>query len=164
MTIGKLTALERLEIKNCRHLSGAGLAHLKELTALYYLDLGHCHDLHQGLEFLADLPRLALLDLTGTGLRNGELEHVMRIPKLCVLYLAECQEIDDVGIAHLAGASGLGGLWLSGCGRVTDGSIQHLARLTALKELKLDGTQVSPTGIAELRKKLPNCRVEYEPD
>ena len=164
LTIGKFTSLERLELKHCRQLSGGGLAHLKGLTQLHYLDFGHCRDLHQGLEFLADLPRLTVLDLTGTGLSNGELEHVTSIPKLRVLSLAECQEIDDVGIAHLAGASGLDGLWLSGCGRVTDGSIEHLSRLTSLKELKLDRTRVTPAGIAELRKRLPGCEIKSESD
>ena len=53
---------------------------------------------------------------------------------------------------------------LSGCERVTDDSIDHLSRLTSLKELKVDRTQMSPAGIAELRKRLPGCDVKYEPE
>ena len=164
VAIGTLTALSSLTLENCRQLSGAGLAHLKGLTELTRLELGHCRELHQGLENLINLPRLSYLDLTGTGLSNGELAHVARIPKLYGLSLAECPEIDDVGIAHLAGASKLDQLWLSGCGRVTDGSIEHLSRLTSLKSLKLDRTQVTPAGIAELRKRLPSCKIEHEPE
>jgi hypothetical protein len=36
----------------------------------------------------------------------------------------------------------------------------HLKELTNLKGLILDGTQITDSGVAELQKALPKCRIE----
>jgi len=40
---------------------------------------------------------------------------------------------------------------------VTDAGLKELAGLKSLQELVLDGTQVTDTGVAELRETLPKC-------
>ncbi|MDZ4817405.1 MAG: hypothetical protein SGJ20_00365 [Planctomycetota bacterium] len=44
---------------------------------------------------------------------------------------------------------------------ITDRSLPHLYRFSKLSRLDLRGTQVSDKGIQELKKHLPQCRVEH---
>ena len=44
---------------------------------------------------------------------------------------------------------------------MTDAGLQHLKGLTNLQTLELDNTQVTATGLTDLRKALPDCQIEY---
>jgi len=44
---------------------------------------------------------------------------------------------------------------------VTDEGLQHLTGLRTLEWLELSGTQLTEQGIEELRKALPNCRIDW---
>jgi hypothetical protein len=44
--------------------------------------------------------------------------------------------------------------------RVTDAGLQHLRGLSKLKKLNLSGTDVTPSGVRELQRHLPDCRFE----
>ena len=67
--------------------------------------------------------------------------------------------IIDEGLAHLKGLSSLKELDLGGTS-ISDDGLVHLKGLKNLKELFLGGNLVFPEGIAELRKTLPNCKIE----
>jgi hypothetical protein len=44
---------------------------------------------------------------------------------------------------------------------ISDAAIVHLKQLPMLKSLVLNGTSITPAGIAELQAALPNCIIEY---
>ena len=50
-------------------------------------------------------------------------------------------------------------LWLSNTD-VTNECVERLANLKSLEFLAIDGTQISASGVALLRKKLPNLTIE----
>ena len=41
-----------------------------------------------------------------------------------------------------------------------DGGLEHLKTMTGLKQLSLGNTKVTAGGIAELKKALPECKIE----
>ncbi len=43
--------------------------------------------------------------------------------------------------------------------QITDAGLEHLTGLTKLETLWLDDTQVTDTGVAELKKVLPKCSI-----
>ena len=43
--------------------------------------------------------------------------------------------------------------------QVTDAGLVHLKGMTKLERLYLAGTKVTTTGVADLKKALPNCRI-----
>jgi hypothetical protein len=47
--------------------------------------------------------------------------------------------------------------------QISDASIDPLARLERLESLDLRETRVSEDGIAELRRRLPDCTVRWTP-
>jgi hypothetical protein len=42
---------------------------------------------------------------------------------------------------------------------ITDAAVPHLARLTQLRELDVAKTGISPTGLEELKKALPQAKI-----
>jgi hypothetical protein len=60
--------------------------------------------------------------------------------------------IDDRGLSHIAGLTGLKVLWVEGPG-VSDLGLEMLTNLTKLRELSLDGTSISDAGLVHLEKK-----------
>jgi hypothetical protein len=53
-------------------------------------------------------------------------------------------------------------LWLCRS-RITDASVEILAQFSSLRELNVNCTEITPQGMAELRRALPACRF-VEPD
>ena len=52
-------------------------------------------------------------------------------------------------------------LTLYECRNITDAGLKELANLKQLKTLVLNGTKVTRSGVAQLQKALPNCRINY---
>ena len=48
-----------------------------------------------------------------------------------------------------------------GYSQITDVGLKELAKLENLGSLELDKTQVTDAGVAELKKALPNCEIQY---
>jgi hypothetical protein len=46
---------------------------------------------------------------------------------------------------------------------VGDGGLKHLHGLTGLQELDLTGIEVTPEGLADLRRALPKCQIVTRP-
>jgi hypothetical protein len=54
--------------------------------------------------------------------------------------------------------------WKLGCSlpwptQITDAGVVHLRGLTKLQRLDLDYNKVTDTGVADLQKALPNCKI-----
>ncbi len=138
-------------------ISGTGLVHLKELNKLEHIKLDYCTVLTTGLEHL---PRgLTQLFLKRTKVNDGELVHLKELTKLTELCLLECSQVTGATLGHLP--QGLTTLDLGGT-PVTDAGLVHLRGLSKLKLLRLHKTKVTAAGIEELRKALPQCKIEWD--
>lgn len=104
------------------------------------------------LEHLLGLPRLRALRLAETKITSEGLKTVGQIKTLKALDLRMC-EIDGDSLSHLTGLSELVELRFSGKERITDiedPGMAHIAKLIKLRSLSLDGLWVSEDGIKTL--------------
>jgi hypothetical protein len=102
-----------------------------------------------GMEHLAELPHLEILNLTSNKITDTDLAHVKCLPRLQVLYVIS-NNITDVGVEHLKELRQLDSLYLFGK-QLTDAGLEHLEELTQLESLDLSGTQITDAGLDHLR-------------
>jgi WD40 repeat protein len=138
--LSNLASLRTLNLFNTK-ITGAGLAHLKGLTALEEIDLSW--PLPGYAEAVCDSFRPRPLD-------EGALEHLKALPALRAVNL-EYTALGEVGCGHLGGLTNLRDLDLR-CARVTDGMLRRLAGLTRLQRLELTRTAVTDRGMAALAR------------
>jgi Leucine-rich repeat (LRR) protein len=86
--------------------------------------------------------------LSGTGVRDAELVHLTKAPRLRELSLAGAT-ISDRGLAHVATLQQLTQLDLTQT-EVTNAGLAHVARLTQLIDLNLQKTKVTDPGLTRL--------------
>ena len=136
--------------------SAAGHARLRQLNVR---DNDRITD--TGLADVARLGRLQKLVLKGCPrLSDAGLSHLGRLPALSSLDLEECPRVTDAGLKALAPLAGrLTKLSLKDCPRVSDVGLHELARFTRLEKLYLDGSGVTPAGVARERSARRNCVV-----
>ncbi len=184
--IGRLKRLERLDLFDSA-VTDAGLAHLKGLNCLQTLDLSATDIGDTGLAHLEGLTDLKELDLRSTKVTDGGLVHLRTLRNLQALYLCGTQ-VSDAGLAYINHLTNLQELNLIGT-HVSDAGVVHLKTLPKLKFLCLGGTEVgdeglkhlrsmaslrvldlyseepntrlTPAGVSELQRALPNVRIEY---
>ncbi|MBL9114263.1 MAG: protein kinase [Verrucomicrobiaceae bacterium] len=110
------------------------------------------------LVHLSSMSNLSQLRLEGWhGLTGSGLEHLKEKRKLVSLSINECPDFDRHGITAAAAFSNLETLSIVGAHRITDEDVKQLAPLVKLRSLGLGGTSVTPQGIAELQKLMPEC-------
>jgi RNA polymerase sigma factor (sigma-70 family) len=117
-----------------RLATDAILGQLQDLRSLQRLYLGSSSITNVGLEYFRNLKSLRVLDLGNTRVTNEGLKHLAELDGLFALALVQT--------------------------RVTDAGLEHLKGLKGLQHLLLQGTQVSDAGVNELRKALPQCKVQ----
>lgn len=105
---------------------------------------------------LRDLYGLRFLSLTGTGLTNAGLEHLIGLPELLQLSLADTR-VTDAGLPRLKSLSRLELLKLDRTW-ITDSGVEHLCGFAQLRALSLIDTQITDASLPRL-KSLP--RLEY---
>jgi hypothetical protein len=94
---------------------------------------------------------------------DADLARLARLPNLRRLHLARSVDVTDVGLKHLEKLRHLKLLVLDDADQVTDRGLRSLGRLKSLKLLQLDlGRRMTRAGIEQLKRDLPNCRVEIE--
>jgi hypothetical protein len=130
--------LRRLYASRTR-ISDAGLMHIAELSGLEQLDIRQTEVGDDGMIHLSAMTNLRKLWLWGT-------------------------RVSDRGIARLRDVVNLQELWLDGLTSVTDASLAYLVDINTLREVGLSGTAVTSNGVAEFRRALPECRVNYDED
>jgi serine/threonine protein kinase/Leucine-rich repeat (LRR) protein len=81
----------------------AGLAKLKGLSALTYLNVAGSPITDDGLAHLRDLPALQTLDLKNTAITDAGLEHLATLTKLTVLFATDTK-VSKEGVEKLAKA------------------------------------------------------------
>ncbi|CAK6967457.1 uncharacterized protein si:ch73-173p19.1 [Scomber scombrus] len=100
---------------------------------------------------LAELSSLQTLNLDGTGVTEGSLEHIATHPTLSSLSLAGIPVMDGNHALQIISGLRLSQLTLPGRHSVTDSGLSFLSRLSLLSELDLtDYTQVTDQGVSQL--------------
>jgi len=99
-----LPALVLLNLSENRSITGAGLAHLRGLPGIRYLNLSSC------------------------GLSNPGLEHLKGLPRLERLDLSYCNRLTDLSVKSLRALQNLTFLDLQGCVKITNGGLSKLQR------------------------------------
>jgi Leucine Rich repeat len=138
--------------------SNAGLQHLSALNRLESLNLIGASFSDASLEFLASLPQLRTLVLYNTPITNAGLAHLRGLKQLRVLDLRETR-ISDAGLEQLAALAQLSVLYVDSP-EITDTGLEKLCVLKSLSSLDIRGTRVTENGVANLKRALPDCKIE----
>lgn len=158
-----LSALEKLGFME-NGLGDKALAYVGKLESLTHLTFGDHAVTDAGLEHLAGLKKLTYLNLCFPDKKHGGMisdkgmDEIAKITSLETLDLRATQ-ITDAGVARLKSLPKLKELLLNNTA-ITD---QGLVYLQQVKSLRLVGVfnckGVTASGIAQLRKALPECVV-----
>ena len=70
--------------------------------------------------------------------------------------------LTDEGMRHVSWLGVVKGVFIYGV-PITDAGLRWLKGLKKLKSVRLERTQVTALGVAELQKALPTCEVEWHP-
>jgi RNA polymerase sigma factor (sigma-70 family) len=130
-------------------VTGAGLQELAGLRHLEVLDLVRSRVTDAGLKELAGLRPLRRLYLSSSKVTDAGLKPLAGLTQLQALSLFNTQTT-DAGLKELAGLAGLQRLYLGRTG-VTDAGLKELAGLRHLQNLDLENTAVTDAGLKELR-------------
>ncbi len=116
----------------------------------------------EGLELVASLDEVVILNLRDTKITSAGLQHIRNFTNLRRLHI-ERTAVDDSGIQFLVSLSQLEYLNLYGT-NITNESLKSLAGLKNLRQLFVWQTGVTPKGVEELKKSLPNLKVSMGVD
>jgi len=111
------------------------------------------------LRQIARLNTLRFLDIGNTMVTDEGLEPLSRCKDLTSLQLRYVS-VGDTGIAYVATLSSLSNLNLEGTD-MTDAALESLAALDNLTRLNLKHTALTEEAVDQLRKRLPNCTIEF---
>ena len=134
--VGVLTDLQYLSFITSRQgqgISGTGLAQLRHLSRLRFLDLLGHPITDDGLRHLPSFPELETIDLRSTEITDKGVEQLKRFKKL-----------RHVALDHT---------------QVSDAGLEHLRDLPNLETLVLRYTKVTDHGVQKLQAVLPNCKI-----
>jgi hypothetical protein len=148
--IGKLTQLQVLRIDGAM-VTDRGMEHLAGLSDLEVLDLTRSTKVsNAGVAHLAGLTRMKRLWLSTLDIDSGALPHLARLTDLELLHL-DRTEIGDENFEVVADKAGLRelNLWST---QVTSAAVAHLAPLKRLETLELTETKIDPAALPVLGK------------
>jgi hypothetical protein len=132
--IAGLSAIQNLSLAQTT-TSSTGLKHIRALSCLTSLHLAQTNVTGEGLRQLGGMSRLVKLDLANTKLGDAD--------------LAMLEPLESLEFLGLLGT------------RITDLSGEHLAQFTGLTFLDLYDTGFTVSGVAQLSKSLPDCRINF---
>lgn len=156
--LGTLTNLEILNVAECKAISSKGLQVLANMPRLRILNLSKTKMSDQDLDLLKGLSHLTDLGLQSTKITDMAMEHLVKFPGLEGLDLAQTK-ITDAGLKALAQLKNLRALDLSSTAVGDDGMV-HIAKLTNLRNLLIPSTKVTDSGLVHL-KNLSNLQSLY---
>ena len=133
--------------------------HLAVLKDVRSINLSETLITDAGLVHLAKLPNIRRLFLYGTKVTDKGLPHLKGLVSLETLCLDETR-VSDEGLENIRGLKALEVLHLRSRLPVSDRSIPLIIRFEKLRELKVEGTKITPEGLERLKRKLPDCRIE----
>lgn len=128
-----------------------------EFAATERLNLENTNITDASLVHLSGLKNLKRLVLENTNVTDTGLSHVSTLTSLQGLNLEETH-VTDAGLPKLENLTLLQELSLNKT-RVSDDGLPHLWVHTGLTGLDLRNTDVTESGVADLKSRLPNCKV-----
>ncbi|WP_417396975.1 leucine-rich repeat domain-containing protein [Gimesia chilikensis] len=142
-------------------ISNEGLAALAKIPQLVELDLSENSLLSDpGMQHLSGLKEMQKLNLWRVALTDEGIKPLQGLTKMKWLNLDNTQ-VTDAGLKYLKDMHQLEFLHL-GSTPVSDAGLPALEGLTSLKELTVTRTAVSEAGVQELKKKLPNTKIQLK--
>ena len=146
-------------LNGCVAVNDIELANIAGLSAVHNLSLAQTTTSDIGLKRIRAFSRLMSLLLAQTDVTGEGLKQLGGMSRLVKLDLANTK-LGDADIAMLEPLESLEFLGLLGT-EITDASAPHLAQFTGLTSLDLYDTRLTVTGVTQLSKSLPNCRINY---
>jgi Leucine-rich repeat (LRR) protein len=137
-------------------ITDAGVAHLRGMDQLQWLDLSFTATGDMAVARFAKSSQLRQLNLERTRITNGSLDVIKEFRRLEELDLSHTR-IGDQALEKLPRLTRLKVLWLTGT-LITDDGLAALSSLRNLEQLDVQGTRVSSEALERLRKQLPKLR------
>lgn len=175
--IAKLAALKNLTSASFFHLSfrmkgftGSGFSAWKDIPKLERLTVAGMTMGDKGFAAIAEIKGLKELRAWHTYRTEASNKEIAKLPNLTALRLGQRLprgkgrplSISDQSIPTLAGIKSLQRLEI-GETHFTLKALEQLKKLPDLKRLKIYNTQFKERDIVDLRKRLPNTQVDFEP-
>ena len=129
-----------------------------DLEKVRYLSLAFQKITDVSLKDVAKLKNIESLNLSRTQITDAGLMEVAKLQKIEQLIMTQCTKTTDTGLKDVAKLQSLKKLFLERT-KITDAGLKEVAKLRKLRSLGLNGTQITDTGVAELKKVLPNCKI-----
>ena len=156
-SVGRLKHLRQLNLAET-NVTDEGLAYLVELENLYDLNLSGTRIGDAGLQYIARLPRLRKLDLSHTLVTDQGLACLAHLQDLRQLNLVKAN-VRGTGLRKLVANENLRRLEVGGI-LLDDDAIEPLIELGQhLDSLWLRESGVSPMGLKQLKREMPNVRL-----
>jgi len=147
-------AIELLEGKGCTIVYRS--LWVEELSVPVQVLAAFSRITNSDLKHLQDLTDVKHIYLNETGTTDAGLQHLADLTQLEELSL-ESTDITDDGLKHLSGLTNLRVLRL-GYAPITDVGLKQLKGLANLRLLDVGG-EVTPKGIAEFKRAVPDCAI-----
>ena len=148
--ISHLKNLMTIGLNNC-DVTDTGVKGIHDMPKLQSVDLGHSLVTAKSLPVFSKLSGLRSLALDGLDMSGGDFNQIARLPKLSLLRLHGTQ-VRDSQIAALKVAKGLTVLDLSANPGITDASLVTVAALPELNYLDVSNTSVSVPALKKFPK------------
>lgn len=165
MALGALSSLERLSLAEAE-LPKANLKVLAKSKRLESLNLERSSVTDEQLKGLADLATLQSLNVASTNVTGEGLQHLpSNLQSLNVSIFGGRKDMkpisSEIRLEGLAGLLNLRDLRLDGRA-VTNADLKRLVVLKKLLEkLDLSRTKVTEEGVADLKRELPKCEIQF---
>lgn len=144
-----LNGLSTVSLVRCR-ISDSNLRRFRDVPSLSELDLRDTATNDATAAVLAEITQVRHLALDGTHITDAALPQLAKLPNLTYVGLSHTS-VSDAGLAAFRGHASLRSLDLSHTD-VTDEGLEHLHTMN-LAYLKLEGTRVTPEGLARFQKR-----------
>ncbi len=154
--------LKMLNLYGCTQVSDEGIAYFKDCKDLTELALYDTQVSDDGLAYFKDCHNLTSLWLGGRRVSNAGLAHFKDCKQLEEINLTNCTRVSNAGLEHFRGCKNLARLDLNWCTQVSNAGVAHFIDCKTLSSINLLKTKVNATGIDELKKALPQCKIEWD--
>jgi len=154
--IARIKSVESLTLYRTKVTSG-GMKYLAEMPVLKALDVsGNSKVSDQGLMAIAECKSIRSLEVSNINFTDIGIVHLGTMTELIALDMCNNSKVTNAGLGHLTGLRKLQLLNLDGV-EFTDAGVVHLGRLSALRVLRFGGDNMTDAGLQPLSKPAANA-------